>query len=153
MSISVYIRVTQCIMGYKIVILALFSGFLAQIIKFFTHFIIKKRPNFNRLVETGGMPSSHSASVMTLSTCIGIKEGFGSPIFAVTLFFSLIIMYESAGLRRAVGKQAELLNLIVEKLYRKERIETARLSELLGHTPIEVILGGILGISFALAFF
>ncbi|MCK4352112.1 divergent PAP2 family protein [candidate division WOR-3 bacterium] len=140
-------------MGYRIIILTLLSGFFAQAVKFFISFIIKKRPNFKRLVETGGMPSSHSTGVMTLSTCIGIKEGFTSPTFAITLFFSLVIMYEAAGLRRAAGRQAELLNRIVEGLYKREQIKPVRLSELLGHTPLEVILGGILGIVFALAFF
>lgn len=99
------------------------------------------------------MPSSHSASVMTLSACIGLSEGFRSPVFAATLIFSLIIMYEAAGLRRAAGKQAELLNQIVDGLYKREKIKPAYLSELLGHTPLEVILGGVLGIVFALTFF
>jgi len=124
----------------------LFSGFLAQLMKFFWHFIRKKQPDFRQLFLTGGMPSAHSSAVMTLSTLVGIKEGFGSLIFGVTLFFSLVIMYDAAGLRRAAGMQATVINRMLRELQLEGRVSEGRLRELLGHTPLEVIAGGALGI-------
>lgn len=134
------------------VILPLIAGALVQIYKFFYYFLKTGKPDFQWLTATGGMPSSHAASVMTLSTLVGLKEGFSSPIFGVSLFFSLIIMYDAAGLRRAAGKQAEVINKILEEYSEFHRIREERLRELLGHTPKEVIVGAMIGILFALVF-
>src|SRR5262245_54286103 len=86
--------------------LALCIGFLVQGYKGFREYFATGRLNFRRFVETGGMPSSHAASVAALSTLVGLSQGFRSAIFGVTLFFSLIVMYDAAGLRRAAGRQA-----------------------------------------------
>lgn len=139
-------------MGYQIAIISLCSGFFVQITKFIIFLAENKKLNFRRLVETGGMPSAHSASVAALSTGVWLKEGGPSSLFAVVLVFSLIVIYEAAGLRRAAGQQAETLNKIVERLYRGEKITGMKLQEFLGHTPLEVFMGILLGITFALVF-
>lgn len=107
--------------------------------------------NFKRLVELGGMPSAHSASVAALTTGVALEQGVHSPLFGVTAFFSLIMMYDAAGIRRSAGRQAEVLNRIVDDLKIARRVPEERLLELLGHTPFEVIVGAALGIAFALA--
>src|SRR5688500_1974099 len=107
------------------------------------------RPNFRRFVETGGMPSAHSAAVAALTTTVGLDEGFTSTMFGATLFFGLIVMYDAAGLRRAAGKQAALLNLIVAE-HENRALRERKMFELLGHTPLEVLVGAILGIVLAL---
>ena len=127
-------------------LIALSAGFLAQFSKFLAHLIRHRQLNFTRLVSTGGMPSAHSASVAALSASIGFRSGVESPLFAVTVFFSLVVMYDAAGLRRAAGFQARALNRIVEDHYAHRRFEPGRLSELLGHTPFEVLVGAILGV-------
>jgi acid phosphatase family membrane protein YuiD len=129
---------------------ALSCGFLVQISKVLTFLIREKKINVRRFVETGGMPSSHAASVSALSTCVGLREGTGSVLFDVTVFMSLIVMYDAAGLRRAAGRQATLLNRI---LHEHIQIPHERLRELLGHTPLEVLVGAIIGILYSLAIF
>ncbi len=96
------------------------------------------------------MPSSHSAAVAALSTAIGLQEGFTSALFGVTLYFSLIVMYDAAGLRRAAGRQAAVLNRLIDSHFRHPQDDTQRLMELLGHTPFEVLVGGLLGVLAAL---
>lgn len=91
------------------------------------------------------MPSSHSAFVTSLGTGVGFKEGFGSAVFALAAAFALIVMYDAAGVRRAAGRQAQVLNAIVEDLNRRE-LHPQRLRELLGHTPFEVLIGALLGV-------
>lgn len=131
---------------------ALLSGLLVQLVKFMADAIRHRRPNFHVLVRTGGMPSSHSAGVCALTTSVGLNEGFQTALFSVALYFSLIVMYDAAGLRRAAGRQAALLNRIVdESLTHHRRSPDDRLMEFLGHTPFEVFVGAIVGIVFALA--
>ncbi len=131
--------------------IALFVGFIVQGYKGFTAFVTTGRWNLRRFVETGGMPSSHSASVAALSTAVGLQEGFNSALFAVTLYFSLIVMYDAAGLRRAAGRQAAVLNRLIDRHFQHPEGDTQRLMELLGHTPLEVLVGGLLGVLSALA--
>jgi hypothetical protein len=130
--------------------LAMTVSVLIQSYKFLAHWAITGRPHFARLFQTGGMPSSHSAAVCALSTHVLTREGATSPLFGVTLFFSLIVMYDAAGLRRAAGLQAVILNRLLEE-HADRRLREKRLLELLGHTPFEVIVGAALGIAFALA--
>ena len=132
---------------------ALACGFLVQLSKVLTFLLREKKINVRRLVETGGMPSSHAASVCALSTCVGLREGVGSVLFQVVLFFSLIVMYDAAGLRRAAGRQATLLNRILHEHIQLPGPPPERLRELLGHTPIEVLVGAIIGILFSLAIY
>jgi acid phosphatase family membrane protein YuiD len=112
-----------------------------------------RRWNLRRFVETGGMPSSHAASVAALSTAVGMEEGFRSTLFGATLFFSLIVMYDAAGLRRAAGRQAVVLNRLIDEHFRHPEKDAQRLMELLGHTPLEVLVGGMLGCAGALLWY
>lgn len=121
-----------------------FTWCTVQVLKFILEMITHKKPNFRRLYGSGGMPSSHSAVVTSITTVAGIIEGFDSLAFAACLVFSLIVMYDAAGVRRAAGKQARVLNQIIEN--RKDINIQEKLVELLGHTPIEVFVGAIFGI-------
>ena len=121
-----------------------------QLFKFITDFVINRKPNFRRLFGAGGMPSSHSAVVATLTTLIGKEYGLGNGIFAVSFVFSLIVMYDAAGVRRAAGKQAHLLNKIIETPGLTGVEVQERLVEVLGHTPLQVIVGAIIGITVGL---
>jgi len=139
--------------GYEVIICGLLSAFFAQLIKFIVFTAQTKKINFKIFSTTGGMPSSHSAGVMGLSTIIGILQGYDSIIFALSLGFSFIIMYDAAGLRRAAGKTAACLNRMMEDFYHHDLQSVGgKLKELLGHTPLEVFVGAIFGILFAYLF-
>ncbi len=128
---------------------------LAQLIKVVLHTAVNKRFDITRLVDTGGMPSSHTAFVSALSTSIAWTEGVNSPLFAITLCFSMIVIYDATNLRRNAGHQAQLLNeLVVQLLHGKilhEKFTFRKLRELLGHNPSEVFVGAVLGVGLALA--
>ncbi len=96
------------------------------------------------------MPSSHAASVSALTTMVGMRDGFGTALFGATLFFSMIVMYDAAGLRRAAGRQAAVLNRLIAEHFQHPEADTQRLMELLGHTPFEVLVGAVLGVGSAL---
>ena len=117
-----------------------------QVFKVIYDLITTKKFNFKRIMGAGGMPSSHSAVVVGLATLIGKYEGVNTPIFAVALIFSFIVMYDAAGVRRAAGKQAKLLNQIVETPGLSGIQVSEKLVEVLGHTPIQVIVGAIIGV-------
>jgi uncharacterized protein len=130
--------------------IALIIGLLVQGYKGLAWFLAHRRWNLRRFVETGGMPSSHAAAVSALTTAVGHVQGYGSVLFGVTLYFSLVIMYDAAGLRRAAGKQAVILNRLIEEHFVHPEADTQRLMELLGHTPLEVAVGATLGVASAL---
>ena len=136
------------IFNNKILGISMFACFLAQFLKIFT--FSEKKIKFSRIVSSGGMPSSHSSFVTSLSTLVGMELGFNSMEFAIVAVFSIIIMYDASGVRRAVGKQAAVLNQIIDDLHHKKHIEQKKLKELVGHTPIEVLFGAVLGILTAL---
>ena len=139
--------------GYEVIICGVASAFFAQVIKFILFTIKTRRVNFKIFSTTGGMPSSHSAGVMGLSTIVGIIQGFDSALFAVSLGFSLIIMYDAAGLRRAAGKTAACLNKMMDDFYHHDmQAAGGKLKELLGDTPLEVFVGAVFGICFAYLF-
>jgi acid phosphatase family membrane protein YuiD len=96
------------------------------------------------------MPSSHSAIVMALTAAVGKYSGLASPEFAIALIFSVVVMYDAAGLRRAAGRQAAVLNRLVDDLMHMRGVEEQKLRELLGHTPVEVLVGAVLGIAVGL---
>ena len=108
------------------------------------------RLNLRVLAETGGMPSSHTAIVMGMTTAVGKYSGVSSAAFAIALIFSFVVMYDAAGLRRAAGRQAAVLNRLVEDLVHMRGVEEQRLRELLGHTPVEVLVGAVIGIAVGL---
>lgn len=138
------------IFSNKVLLISMFACFLAQLFKVFTG--DQKKIQISRIFTSGGMPSSHSSFVTSLSTLVGMEYGFNSTEFAVVAVFSMIIMYDASGVRRAVGKQAVILNQIVDDLQHKKHIEQKKLKELVGHTPVEVFFGAILGIITALVF-
>jgi acid phosphatase family membrane protein YuiD len=127
-------------------LLALGSSAAAQLMKFLVTLFRDGTVNFKRLVELGGLPSAHSASVAALSTGVALEQGVQSPLFGVTAFYSLMTMYDAAGIRRSAGRQAEVLNRIVDDLKITRRVPEERLLELLGHTPFEVLAGAAFGI-------
>jgi len=119
---------------------------IAQAAKVILYSIRERRLNLRVLAVTGGMPSSHSAIVMGLTTAIGKHAGPTSPEFAIALIFSFVVMYDAAGLRRAAGRQAAILNRLVEDLVHMRGVQEQKLRELLGHTPVEVLVGAVLGV-------
>ena len=121
------------------------SWFTAQIIKILIAVIRERRFNFKWLMGTGGMPSSHCAATAALATTLGLEYGFHTGIFAIGLGFAIVTMFDAQSARRAVGKQAEILNKMVEDIYFKKPIKEERLIELIGHTPVQVLAGAILG--------
>jgi len=124
---------------------------VAQTLKVLIGIAVEKRFNFRWFVGTGGMPSSHAAGVSSLAASVGITYGFDSPVFAITLVFAFIVVFDAQGVRRSTGRQAEVLNRMLDDIYWKKRMDNERLKELIGHTPIEVIAGIILGILISLA--
>lgn len=130
---------------YKFLIIPTFAWFTVQVFKLLRDSVIHRRINFRRFVETGGMPSSHSAVVASLMMAVGMTEGFDSPMFAISFVFSFIVMYDAAGVRRAAGKQASILNQLINS--KQVKVDTnEKLKELLGHTPVQVIVGAIYGV-------
>ncbi len=119
--------------------------FIAQIFKIIIYGWKNKRFDFRRLVGAGGMPSSHAAFTVALTTQLGKDVGVDGPVFAIALVFTMVVLYDAAGVRRAAGKQAAILNTIMEEVMAHKKIEEARLKELLGHTPFEVLVGVVLG--------
>lgn len=133
--------------GNKVLDVVLLSMFAAQIYKLVSTFFIQKKIVWSRLWETGGMPSSHSSSVIALATAIAITEGMNSTAFAISAVFSVIVMYDAAGIRKAAGDHAGIINqltdfftTVFEKKFHNERLKT-----LLGHSKSEVFAGAILG--------
>ena len=136
--------------GYEVIFVAFSGIILAQLVKCFWHLIAKRRLDLRLFTTTGGMPSSHSAGVMGLSTSVGLIRGFDSIEFAIALGYAFIVMYDAAGVRRAAGKQAACLNKIIMDLYKQDLVEAGgKLKELLGHTPLQVVVGAIFGILYA----
>ncbi len=140
-------RIFFQIIGNKMIVAPALGFFVAQAIKVISYALRERRINFKLFVETGGMPSSHMATATALSAIVGLEIGFSSGMFAVALAFNVFVMYDAAGVRRAVGKQAEVLNAIIDDVYKEKGIKEGRVRELLGHTPIEVIVGSLLGIA------
>lgn len=134
-------------------VLAVISMLSVQVIKFLSALIRTGRVDFERLSGTGGMPSSHAASVSSLATAVGLQTGFDSPLFAIAAFFSMVVMYDAAGIRRAAGRQARVLNRMIDDLKAHQVVEGETLRELLGHTPIEVFVGTAYGIGLALVLY
>jgi acid phosphatase family membrane protein YuiD len=119
--------------------------FAVQLWKVISPLIFRRKLDLRLLWATGGMPSSHSALVVALAITVGIETGFDSPLFAVSAVLAMIVMYDAAGVRQAAGKQAEKINLIVEELLSGHPLNEEHLRELLGHTPLQVAVGAVVG--------
>ena len=119
---------------------------VAQMTKIVLGALRQRRFDFRWFIGTGGMPSTHAAGVSALSTAVATQLGTGSPLFAATLVFTVITLFDAQGVRRWSGRQAQILNKILDDMYFKRRIQEERLKELLGHTPTEVLAGMAVGI-------
>jgi len=138
----------------SVLVTSIIAWFIAQFIKVFTTLVRDKKFDFRRFVGSGGMPSSHAAFVTSLATEVGLCEGFGGTEFAICAVFAIVVMYDAAGVRRAAGQQARILNKLVAKWEKSDFSDTDKhLKELLGHTPKEVFVGALLGITIAIVRF
>lgn len=117
-----------------------------QTFKVIYDLVTTKKFNFKRIMGAGGMPSSHSAVVMGLATLVGKYQGVNTPIFAIALILALVVMYDACGIRRAAGKQAALLNKIIQTPGLTGVQVSEKLVEVLGHTPVQVFVGALIGI-------
>lgn len=134
----------------KIFMVTLSAWLIAQVTKLLINAIIQKKFDFRWLLGTGGMPSSHTAGASCLATITGYEYGFDSIHFALAATFAIVVMFDAQGVRRATGRQARILNRIMDDIYWQGKIQEGRLRELVGHTPIEVIVGLILGATIAI---
>lgn len=142
----------QALLGNTIFIAAASGWLIAQVLKTLIHMIFTKQFVAERLVGSGGMPSSHSATVCSLATATCMEYGAGSFEFAVCLILAIIVMYDAMGVRRETGIQAKLLNdmaKIFADMGRSEISADEKLKEFIGHTPLQVLAGAILGIAVA----
>lgn len=139
------------LLGNQIFVSAALGWVVAQILKTIIHVILTKEFVAERMVGSGGMPSSHSATVCALATAAGIRYGGGSFEFAVCAMLAIIVMYDAMGVRRETGKQGQVLNEMMEiftNMGNQISVE-AKLKEFVGHTPLQVLMGAILGIVIA----
>lgn len=138
------------ITGNKVLDVSVLAWFIAQLIKVIIELSMRKKFNIKRFFGAGGMPSSHSAFVVAMTIAVGKVSGFYSPIFALSVGFALVVMFDAQGIRRSAGEQAKVLNHIMDNWEPDESDESEGLEkdlkELLGHTPVEVVAGAILGI-------
>lgn len=125
---------------------AVLAWLAAQTIKMIISLVQRGRLDFSYMVSTGGMPSAHSASVSGLAAAAGLSTGLDSPLFAVATIFACIVMFDAQSVRLAAGKQAKLLNQMVDELFHEHHFSEQKMAELLGHTRLEVFAGAALGI-------
>lgn len=138
-------QIVNAILYNRAITVPVFAWFLAQLLKVINVLLTSKRIDFTRFIGSGGMPSSHSAFIVSLATVVGKIEGMNSAEFGIAIAVSLIVMYDAAGVRRAAGKQAKVLNQLVHSHNDKLNFDE-KLKELLGHSPFEVFMGALLGI-------
>ena len=131
---------------------AVLSWFAAQVLKTAIDAYFNKGINWERMTGSGGMPSSHSSTVVSLAVAIGVSYGVDSTLFALALIFAIVVMYDATGVRRETGKQAVILNrLLLDNPFSWTGEEfDKKLKEYVGHTPLQVLMGAILGVLIAL---
>ena len=133
------------------ILLAGACGWLtAQVLKTIIYAITNHGIDWTRLAGDGGMPSGHSATVTAIAVSCGIELGFDSALFALSFFFAIIVMHDAMGIRLETGKQAMMLNNLAEVIYDKELTPEEKLKEFVGHTPLQVVMGSILGLVIAI---
>jgi uncharacterized protein len=138
------------LVGNRVLWAAVAGWLIAQGIKVLVALVITRKFEPSYIFAAGGMPSSHSALVMGLATAVARVQGLGSVYFAVAAVFAGVVMYDAAGVRRAVSKQARILNLMMDDFFHERGLDVHRLGELIGHTPVEVFAGAALGIALGL---
>lgn len=137
-------------MNNKVFFVVFFGWIFSCVLKGFLVWVKDRKLDMTRFMGPGGMPSSHSTIVTCLATCIGIKDGFDSTLFVICCAFALVVMYDASGIRRAAGQQAKMINMIIDAWKESDPLEKQiRLKELLGHTPLEVSAGALLGVLIA----
>jgi acid phosphatase family membrane protein YuiD len=137
----------------KILYVTIIVWVFTQGLKVLIYYIRHHKINFRLFIGSGGMPSSHSALVSCLATTIGLEAGWSSPVFLLALGMAMVIMTDAAGVRRAAGQQAKILNEMMDDMYSSTPIPPQKLKELLGHTPVQVLVGAFIGIGMALLFY
>jgi len=142
---AVFLQLSQ----NKIFLTTLSAWLITQTLKVFIGVAQKRRFDFRLFVGTGGMPSSHVAGASCLATAVGLECGFNSVYFALAASFAIVVMFDAQGVRRATGRQARILNKITDDIYWQGKIHEGRLRELVGHTPLEVIAGFLVGVLIA----
>lgn len=141
---------TRFFMHNHILSVTIVAWVFTQTLKVALGVIRERRFNFRWFIGTGGMPSSHAAGATALALSSGLELGFSSPVFALAFVFALVTMFDAQGVRRSAGKQAEILNKIMEDIYWQGRIKDEKLKELLGHTSVQVLAGATIGVLIAL---
>lgn len=140
----------QELIGNRVLLVGVLSWFVAQALKVVFTYLIERKWDFGRFFGLGGMPSSHAAVVSGVAVSVGLQKGFYSVEFALAFVVAGVVMTDAAGVRRAVGRQAVLLNKLVQEMMEGERgFPYERLKELLGHTPFQVLMGALLGVLLA----
>ena len=141
----------QQMLHNQILLVSLLACFTAQGLKALIELIRDGKVSLRYLVSSGGMPSAHSALVGALATGVGLQMGWSSAEFAIAALFAVIVMYDAAGVRQAAGKQARILNQIIDEMFQGgKEFNEERLKELIGHTPFQVLVGLSLGIGIAM---
>jgi acid phosphatase family membrane protein YuiD len=138
--------------GNRVLWASLAAWFVAQLIKTVRALVVTRRLNLSYLASSGGMPSSHSALVTGLATAVARVDGMRSTSFALAAVLAGVVMYDAAGVRLAVSKQARILNLMLDDFFHERGISEKRLHELIGHTPVQVFAGALVGILFGILF-
>jgi acid phosphatase family membrane protein YuiD len=138
------------LLSNKVLWTAMAAWFLAQFLKPFLEYLETRRWVWGLWFSTGGNPSSHSALIVSVMLAIGLFVGFGTPLFALALAIAMIVVYDAAGVRREAGRHAERINILIEELFSGQPISEQQLKEVIGHTPMEVFSGVLLGAATAL---
>jgi len=138
--------------AYKAIWIPLAAWFVAQFLKVIINLIRKKEVSFSYMYSQGGMPSAHTAVMTALATTIAVLYGLNSPLFAISMIVTFVVMYDAAGVRRTVGYQSTMLNKMLDELFKDKKEFSLRLQEIIGHTKWEVFAGAVLGIAFGLIF-
>lgn len=138
--------------GNYMLVSAIMGWFTAQVIKIFTNLFVKKEFDIKMLFSNGGMPSSHSSTVLALATAAAVHSGLGSPIFAVSGILAVIVMNDAFGVRWQAGVQAQIINKMIMELFSNKEEFDVKLKEIIGHTPFQVFMGALLGFVIAIGY-
>ena len=141
------------IIGNPVLFIGLFAWLLAQILKLPIAYILYHRLNWGLIFSSGGMPSSHSALITSITMATGFYAGFNSPVFALAFAVAMIVVYDAAGVRREAGRHAEKINILINEFFSGQPISDEQLKEVIGHTPAQVVVGVALGLGTALLFY
>ncbi len=140
------------ILRNRVLGVTLITWIVAQTLKVLLAIRRNRKFDVRWFLGSGGMPSAHSAGVAALATAVGLEEGFATAGFAVALIIAVVTMFDAQGVRRSAGRQAMILNKIIDEVFVSGQVSEERLMELIGHTPVEVIVGGFIGCVMAFLF-